>query len=724
MADPTIPDPNATQPAVTPFVPTPEQTTLINNYTTAVQNNSKAQGDLDTILGNVSTSMDMIGQKLNTAGVSLNNLSSLTNTQLQQFTVLTTGVIKAREAFEGLAGIDYTGLSTLSDVMVDLKEAFASGGTAAADLTSAVGILGKKLVDAGVPQSAITEAFKKGGSAVVDLAVGLMKHADNMTRAQNAYLQMTAATGDLGNAWNAAGGDLQNMNDLVHKQTEMLGDTIEATGLSAKQVENYYSQLGQIPGALTAVIDTSEKGGATTSMLTAAIEVAAGTGRKYTDVMTDLKTAFRDYGLVGEDALRFSTRMSDVSTNLKAPIEDVTTALRGSADAFKMFATGQEAAASSAESLGKTLNTYGKALESTGLSATAAVEVAGNLSNQVARLSTGQLAFISQQTGGPGGLQGAARETLKLQTDPGAVVRDAMKTLQQQFGRIVTVQEAATSEAAASQNIKQTTMLQNLLGPLAKDQATANRLLEAMKNEAAGQPGAIAEELKPTTVQDATERGLKVQQGSYSELTKIRGQMERMRYLADQGAGRSFQAALTPRIGTEPAGLAQGEMKTNLSEAMRTSRERGGTQVAATAAGLASGKVSDTVGVDAARAMHTALSSLKDVPTILRSMKETFMGLLPASAQSTIKQQQEDLQSRTAASRVGSAVGNAAARPAGATAPQTGTGALPANVPGTAGANTMNIVGKITIDCPHCGKPHDASNQFKITSGPAGQAGQ
>lgn len=645
----------------------------------------------------------------------------MTNQQVTEFSGLSSAVINAREAFTGLSNVDYTGLSTFSGQLKDIKDAIEN--TPATKMADALKDLGKQLLGAGASQSAVTAALAKGKDAVLDLASNVLKHADNMLRAQTAYIQITAAAGGLGDAWNAAGSNLQNMNDILQKQTEMLGDTIEATGLSADQVENYYAQLGQIPGALTAVIDTSEKGGATTSMLTAAIEVAAGTGRKYADVMTDLKTAFRDYGLVGEDALRFSTRMSDVSTNLKAPIEDVTTALRGSADAFKMFATGQKDAASSAESLSKTLNVYGKALESTGLSATAAVEVAGNLSNQVAKLSTGQLAFISQQTGGPGGLQGAARETLKLQTDPGAVVRDAMKTLQQQFGRIVTVQEAATSEAAASQNIKQTTMLQNLLGPLAKDQATANRLLEAMKNTQ-GRPEDFAEALTPTTVQDAAERGLKVQQASFSEMSKSRAHLERLRYLADQGAGRGIQAGLTPRPGTTVPGLSQGEMKANLSETMRTARERGGEQVAATAAGLANGKVADTLGVDAARTLHMVASSLKDIPLTLKSIGETLKSLMPASAQSTVKQQQEDLRTRTAASRVGSAVGDAAARPAGVTTSQTGTGALPANVPGAAGANTMNIVGKITIDCPHCGRPHDASNQFKITSGPAGQAGQ
>jgi hypothetical protein len=223
-----------------------------------------------------------------------------------------------------------------------------------------------------------------------------------------------------------------------------------------------------------------------------------------------------------------------------------------------------------------------------------------------------------------------------------------------------------------------------------------------MKNEAAGTPGAIAEELKPTTVQDAADKGLKVQEGSYSELQKIRAKMERARYIADQGAGRMMQDALTPRAGTDTIGLDQGKVKTELSETMRNARARGGSQVAATALGLQTGKVSDTLGVDAAGSMRDAIASLKDLPTILEALHETLKGIIPASTQSVIRQQAADQKNREA---------------------QPGGGAAPV-APGTPANDTLHVIGKITIDCPHCGKPHEASNQFKIYSGPSGQTGQ
>ena len=491
-------------------------------------------------------------------------------------------------------------------------------------------------------------------------------------------------------------------------------------------------------------------------MLTAVIETATASGRNQADVMKDLKTAFQDFNIVGENALRFSVRMHDVSTRLKAPIEDVTNSLRGSADAFRMFATGQESASKSAESLANTLNVYGAALESTGLSATAATEVAGNLSNQVAKLSTGQLAFISQQRGGPGGLMGAAQETVKLQSDPGAVVADAMKTLQQQFGRIVTVQEAATSEAAASQNIKQTTMLQQLLGPLAKDQPTANRLLEAMKNTQ-GRPEDFAKALSPTGVKDAAAQGMDMQKKTFGVTSDIRNMVEQIRDVAARGSS-GMMDRMTAAGTNKDVTRFEGRLKEGLSNSMKASQLEGGPQVKATAHGLGAGAVMPSGGADAAANIHHAMNSMKEVPLTMRVIAQDIKAFISsgdtegaeheedmlkqlivsqkevakatvgnpaahAQAMQTVNSAQMVLDmasplkgaNQSPAQRVGNAAHAGANRADAPGAANTFPG--PAHhAPGAAGAtaSNMRIEGKITIDCPHCGRPHDASHQIGV----------
>ena len=733
MTDPT--DPTTADPTVIAAT-----TDSINDQTTAMDDLKKSTDAqnlsytaLNTTSDQVQIGMNGIELAAKNAGLRLGDLSSISKQQTEQFGLLSSSFVNARVAFEGFAGVDYSGLSTFTEQIKDIKTALDN--VPAEKAAQSLKMFGDALVKQGVSQTQLNAAMAKGKEAVIDLANNMAVHADNMLRAQTAYVQMAGRTGELGDAWTDAGKNLMNMDDILEKQQEMLKNSREATGLSAQATEKWYNQLGLIPGALKEEVATGSKAGETTSMLTAVIQTATGSGRDMSDVMKDLSTAFRDYGLVGEKALLFSVRMSDVSTRLKAPIEDVTNSLRGSADAFKMFATGQENAASSAESLAETLNTYGKALESTGLSATAAVEVAGNLSNQVSKLSTGQLAFISQRTGGAGGLQGAAQETLKLQTDPGAVVRDAMKTLQEQFGRIVTVQEAATSESAASQNIKQTTMLQQLLGPLAKDQATANRLLEAMKNTNEGQPGAIADALKPTGVQDAAEKGADLQAKSYGVLTESRNILEEIRDIGDRGAA-SMAGKVTAGSIDQQLSLSQGAAKGGLQDMMNAARGRG--------------SVSQGAGADTAADIHRTLLSIKDIPAALRTTYDTLKGAISKGDTDTSQKQEEMLAQQIAVQKqlsdqlkgnpaeqakalssansmqalLDSATGvkgstedtiRGAQNVSAAARNVPGTGAAPANVPGAGnGTNDINIKGHFTIDCPHCGRPSNVSDQAKI----------
>lgn len=755
---PTGTDPTATAAAINDTT----QATL--DLTTATTAQTQAYHDLNTVTDVVQTGMDGIEQAATNAGVSLTSLTNLSEQQTEKFAIVSTAAVNARKAFEGFAGVDYSGLTTFSDQLKVLKEALEN--TPLTKTAELAGILTKGLLNAGASQSTINAAFAKGKEAVLDLANNMMVHADNMARAQTASVQMAARTGELGDIMEKAGPHLQDMNVYLEKQQQMLKLTRDATGLTAAQTEKWYNQLGLIPGALKENVALGDKSGATTSMLTAVIQTATGSGRDMADVMKDLNTAFKDYNLSGEKALLFSVRMHDVSTSLKAPIEDVTSALRGSADAFKMFATGQENASKSAESLATTLNMYGKALESTGLSATSAVEVAANLSNQVAKLNTGQLAYISQQTGGAGGLMGAAQETLKLQTDPGAVVEDAMKTLQQQFGKIVTVQEAATSQAAASINVKQTTMLQTLLGPLAKDQATANRLLEAMKNNDMAQLKSLSK-LEPTGVQDAAQKGADMQAKTYGVTTKIMNLVEQIRDIGDRGAS-GIAGKLT--AGATPTGqsltLFEGKLKSAFSQSMEAGRIAGGVQVQDTAQQLKTG-LQSTGGADAAADIHGAMVSLKDIPASLRASVDALAGAFSSGNKDEAKQQQDMLKefiegrrqmakqlegnpkeqakvgseikaaqavldaagiikSSPSGQRVGTAAQHAVAYSGGvgaAAAHAAGTGAAPANVPG-ANPNTLHIVGKFSMDCPFCGKAHDVSPHFKTFAGPSGQSQQ
>ena len=739
MADPTTPTTPTTPPDPATTAATTaainEQTTAVGNLTSATNTQSAAYRSLNSVSDLVQSSMANIESVANSVGVSMGNITSLTNEQIEKFGLLSAAFVNAREAFVNFSNVDYSGLTTFSAQIKHIGDALSN--VPAEKMAESLGSLGNVLLKSGVSQSTWTATLGKGKEAVLELATNVFKHADNMLRAQTAYVQMAARTGQLGDVTKAAGKDFKDLGTILESQQTMLRNTREATGLTADQTERWYNQLGLIPGALNSVVNVSEKDGRTMSMLTAVIQTAVGSGRAQEDVMRDLNIAFKDYGLVGEKALQFSVRMSDVSTRLKAPIEDVTTALRGSADAFKMFATGQDAASKASEGLANTLNTYGKALESTGLSASASVEIASQMTNQVGRLSIAQQAFVSQQTGGPGGLMGGYRIEQRLQQgDTAGVVQDVMKTLERQMGRLVSVDEAARSEAAASQLTKQTAMLQSLLGPIAKDRQTAEKLIQGMINQQKGVPDALANALKPTGVQDAAKQGLDLQQKSYSELTMISNTLEQIRDLGDTAAGRVV-GRMTAGGVNQPTTGTSGVLSMNLADRARAARETGGAQVAAFTRGIETGKVKETAGLDYGAALHTTLTGIKDMPVALRSTFDTIKSAFSRGDKESADKQEQMLAEFVAARKtldtakniagpasgtvlpseqVGAAArASIAARPPGATTPagtttSQGPGANIAGVP-----QTINIVGKFTIDCPTCGRPHDVTDNAMVT---------
>ncbi|CAM6003620.1 unnamed protein product [Sphagnum balticum] len=232
----------------------------------------------------------------------------------------------------------------------------------------------------------------------------------------------------------------------------------EATGIHNPQVEKYYSILGQVPGALDANVRGGKGVNETVSMLTATMQYAAGSGRKFEDITKDLTAAFKSYNLTGEDALQFTAQIGELANKFGVPLSDMENSLIATADAFKMY--GNEAKGAAA-----IMNQYLGALESTGLSGSAAVDVVNNMTAGIGKLSIAQKSFISSQTGGAGGLMGGFQiEKLMREGHMDQVMDKVKSTLTRQFGQIRTLQEASTNPQAAAQFEKQILMLRQ--GPL------------------------------------------------------------------------------------------------------------------------------------------------------------------------------------------------------------------------------------------------------------------
>ena len=107
-----------------------------------------------------------------------------------------------------------------------------------------------------------------------------------------------------------------------------------------------------------------------------------------------------NFGTSGGKALEIFSRMSSASQALKIPMDLVKDATASAAENFKMFGDNSQAAIN-------ILGRFGPVLKDAGMGPEAITELTRKYGGTISRLDMAQQAFVSQQAGGVGGLQGA-----------------------------------------------------------------------------------------------------------------------------------------------------------------------------------------------------------------------------------------------------------------------------------------------------------------------------
>lgn len=572
-------------------IPTPEDNSTLattNDLVNKVKDAFDGFGDTAT---KVKGTLGQLQSQLGTLDLGMRVNQSLTESQTAAFGMLSTALLGVRKAFDGLADVDTRGINTFTQQVVDLQQIILKDNSLGT-MAEKASALGTALKAFGASTSDVTKAVAGGFSAVSTFAMQFAMSADNALRLQNALVQLASRTGRLNELYSAAGPNLGKINYLLQQQQKSLTDTATATQLPIEAVEKYFGELGTVPGALDAQVKSSINANKNVSMLTAAIQYATGSGRKYSDVIDDLKVAFRDYNLTGEDALKFTARMGELSNRFGIELSDVQGALRGTADMFKMFGNEAEGAA-------KMMNGYLGALESTGISGHAALEVMKDLTTGIKNMGIAQKAFLSAQTGGAGGLMGAFQiEKLLREGKVDEVFEKVRQQMTKQFGQIVNLDEASKSPQAAAQLTKQMMILrQGPLGQFVRDDQSAIRLLEAFRAKSEGRSGAITPALSDRVVQDNMKFGVDLQKKSVTELSRIRAILETTRGAAGIANLTTLQQGFTagtgaPIIDTE----SMSKLRDNLSQAMGQAASDSGRTVSDIAKGLQTKIVKDKSG--------------------------------------------------------------------------------------------------------------------------------
>lgn len=488
--------------------------------------------------------------KFNEFNNSLKNSQTMTDISATKFSSMATSILGARDSFNSLSNIDSSGLNLFSDQLSGLFTIMreSPGSEIASQAQSKIINI---LKGSGVEHSKINSLVNLGTDALQKFAVATLKSADNGLKLQNAMLQQSASSGNFNKIIAEAGPNLSRMNDVLARQDSLIQSASNSTGIARESMNQFWNQLSPTVSGMNDLNITVDGSSEKMNILTTAVRMATGSGRAQKDVIDDVNKATQEYGASIQGALTMTARISEISSKFKVPLNDVRGALFAAADKFSMFTMAGIDASKKTEGFVNIMNNYSKALQDTGLSGHQAISVISGMTTSMHGLNMAQKAFLSQQTGGPGGLRGAFQiEGMLKRGETEKVFELIRKQMQKQMGNIVSQSEAEGSEAAAQKRQKQMLILQQ--GPLAKfakDDQEAGNILDAFKSVQDGK--GKASDLSKTVISDQVKRGQLIQGTSKTPMSELRSTLEQITFKANIGNLSGVQRMMTETAGVD-----------------------------------------------------------------------------------------------------------------------------------------------------------------------------
>ncbi len=450
---------------------------IMSGLSETVGNIGQTLGAVPEVIGQASGGLTTLAQDAKKVE---QNVAAATNS----FTTYSGQLSKLFDNLKGLSGSSSEAVNELTKGLVNIGSVALSG---VVPVSSAFSTLGKSAGDTG---DIIDDKYGKIISKLSSVAQGVLLHAEANKKAEIGLVALHAKAGDLNKEFERQTSGIQSLNNLTNEFANQMEAISISTGTTTAETSGYAKTLLAIPGAYSKIISETPVG--SINLLQAAMTVASGTTQDFGDVFGIISQQFKNFGQVGKEPLELMSRMYSVSQNLGLPFEYLNTQIKNTSEQFKYFGDNTNASL-------RILSGFAPALKASGVGPAGISEIVGNLTNAVGSLDIAQKAFLSAQTGGPGGLQGGYQIDLLLQQGKMDEVFKKMEdSLKKQFGKIVTLEEASRSPEAAGQLTKQVAFLkEGPFGKIAQTDAQAFKILEAFK------AGAAPKVEEPTVGQDA-----------------------------------------------------------------------------------------------------------------------------------------------------------------------------------------------------------------------------
>ncbi len=319
-------------------------------------------------------------------------------------------------------------------------------------------------------------------------------------------------------------------NKSIAQTEKLLLGLHDSTGVQTEQLSELYTQMSRMPNifektgeATTALGKNINVSGQDMNALEAITKVAAGTFQELGVVTDKVRDMRGKYNMSTESSLQLISMESVSSQKLGIDLETTASVMEGMIEKVGMLSNNVEASDRVFENMASRLNQVG-------ISGKQAGSIIKTFTDQVGGLEIAQRAFLSQQSGGPGGLMGAFQITKMISEGKlDEVAKMAEASLKKQMGgRIVSMEEASRSEQAATQYTKQLKLLQGgAFGSLAHDENSAIKLLESF-GKSNQTNTKVFDDVKTGTdaLNDTIQRGHGLQQVTNTNLSHLNTTME------------------------------------------------------------------------------------------------------------------------------------------------------------------------------------------------------
>jgi len=382
---------------------------------------------------------------------------------------------------------------------------------------SGMGNLGMEAQKAGV---GIKKSFEDLG--IKDAKVLKIAEATDRGFALEKQIRAVAmAQGEYSSMIDRGSGGFKNMTEEAENMIAVATSVAQATGQTQAQVMDLAGSVASIPGVLTEAFDTGKE---KISQLTAISRVSTAYGIEQAESAKLLSEMYTNVGLKGAGAFEAMSNIYEQAGNSKLRFESFSKSVANISSSFKMLGENTEATTN-------VVKAFDNVFKDSDISPAAMQEVITQAAAGISKLDAGKAAFISAQTGGPGGLAGNFE--LKLAQREGRmdeVMQRTMEAMQNQFGGdIVSLEDAAGNQSLAGELQKQMEFIK--MSGLASDDNSAIRVLEAMKSGVMDQIELGTGRASDESMKNALKRGEEEQARTAPPIIEYNQKIEQMRLI-------------------------------------------------------------------------------------------------------------------------------------------------------------------------------------------------